>query len=1375
MLKLPPAKRKEIASATLVATLGVMVGCFGLLGLCVYASDPVAWNDPTWWSSPGTGSQGAVVAPQVVTNKGVVTTNYIANNNAVVTQGQLKQFTARAVDELNANLTNGAGTALSNLAYDWKQDYATNNYSSTNNPTAPYKPSDLDVINVGQLKYVGNLIWGRLVTEGYTNQVPAWLSQNTNTDNVVANIGQLKEVFDFDPLLDSDGSGLPISWENEYFGHTGVDPSAIDGNGLTNLESYQYGLDPTSSNSIDSNGISYVWEVQNFGAVGIDPYYDPSGSGYPAIYRYTHNVSASATPTADFVVDAGGSTSYRTIASALAALTKDYQIITVKPGTYQESPSISSHKVLIRSTSGAASTILDGRQSSGAYLYKDTFLEGFTFTNDSGYSIYAAIYNNVSPALRVDNCVFYGNNYSTGAFYVSSVSLTAVNCTVFNNTIDPSDYAIYSYNSTIKLINTIMWDGGQEINPTQNGITATYCDIQGSTTYTGIGNINSNPLLRNDGHLSVGSPCIDIGTATGAPNFDMDNESRPGGSGYDIGADEYIDTNGNGLPDWWQNKYFGELGVSPSALSPNADQQSNLTNYQQQINPVNPIDTNGISYAWEVQYFGQLHIDPYGDANGNGYPNIYKYTHNVSSTGVPTPDFVVDAGGSTSYRTIQSAINATTKDFQIIAVKPGTYAEEPDIYNYRVLIRATNGASTTILNGRAGEGATVGKDTVIENLTLTNDYGSGVYVGTTTNDGLTVPVAVRFENVVFVGNNVSYGIFENFGGSIIATNCSLFDNTIPTNDYALYNSSGTISLKNSVLWNGPNEINPSQTGVTATYCDVQGTALYAGTGNINANPEERSDGHIFADSPCIGAGTANGAPTFDMDNEPRPSSAGFDIGADEYVDTNGNGMPDWWQLQYFGALGVSPTADSPNGDQQSNLTNYQQQLDPINPIDTNGISYAWELQNFSQLHIDPYGDANGNGYPNIYKYTHNVSATGTPASDFVVDAAGSTSYSTIQSALNATSKDYQIITVLPGTYNERPAISNYKTLVRSSNGAVSTIINEGQNDTFTVNKDAVIDNFTITNSYYGAVSVNTPGVNLYLTNDLFTNNVATSSGGIVYGAYANVNIINCTFFNNMLFFSAPDVYTTSGTTQYGFSSSLKLLNTILWDGGNEISSTQTNVTAAYCDIEGTSTFTGTGNVNVDPQLWPDGHLGKGSPAIGAGTGTGAIDRDMDNEARPFNGNYDIGADEYVDSQNIGIPDWWQNEYFGHLIAASLVTSNGATAGEDFQYQINPTSTNTIDSNGISYAWENEYFGQIRIDPSADPNSVGVSNYLAYTLGINPTAPPQDSVDTDGDGVPDYQDYYPNDPTRWLNLPDDPNDHTAPVIQLTAPSYATPQP
>ena len=194
-MKHAPASRRSVTSAAIVPTLVTMAGLSALCVLTLYASDPAGWNDPAWWSN-----RHAVAQTVVVTNNSVVTTNYAPNNYAVANQGQLKYFTARAVAELNADLTNagGAGTTLNTMVSNWAQDYLTNGYATnTANPTRPYKPSDLQAVNVGQLKYIASLIYGQLANAGYSGLYPSWIAQNTATDNTAANLGQLKQVFNF--------------------------------------------------------------------------------------------------------------------------------------------------------------------------------------------------------------------------------------------------------------------------------------------------------------------------------------------------------------------------------------------------------------------------------------------------------------------------------------------------------------------------------------------------------------------------------------------------------------------------------------------------------------------------------------------------------------------------------------------------------------------------------------------------------------------------------------------------------------------------------------------------------------------------------------------------------------------------------------------------------------------------------------------------------------------------------------------------------------------------------------------------------------------------------------------------------------------------
>lgn len=77
---------------------------------------------------------------------------------------------------------------------------------------------------------------------------------------------------------------------------------------------------------------------------------------------------------------------------------------------------------------------------------------------------------------------------------------------------------------------TIIWDEYEEINPINiemyDNIVNTYPDF-----------VDTNSL---DFHIQGTSPCIDSGFGGFAPNYDFEMNERPTGTGYDIGAYEYL-------------------------------------------------------------------------------------------------------------------------------------------------------------------------------------------------------------------------------------------------------------------------------------------------------------------------------------------------------------------------------------------------------------------------------------------------------------------------------------------------------------------------------------------------------------------------------------------------------------------------------------------------------------------------------------------------------------------------------------------------------------------------------------------------------------------------------------------------------------------
>jgi hypothetical protein len=52
-------------------------------------------------------------------------------------------------------------------------------------------------------------------------------------------------------------------------------------------------------------------------------------------------------------------------------------------------------------------------------------------------------------------------------------------------------------------------------------------------------NFNADPMIDLFYHLMNGSPCIDKGTSSEAPQSDFEGDPRPSGGGYDVGPDEY--------------------------------------------------------------------------------------------------------------------------------------------------------------------------------------------------------------------------------------------------------------------------------------------------------------------------------------------------------------------------------------------------------------------------------------------------------------------------------------------------------------------------------------------------------------------------------------------------------------------------------------------------------------------------------------------------------------------------------------------------------------------------------------------------------------------------------------------------------------------
>jgi hypothetical protein len=166
-----------------------------------------------------------------------------------------------------------------------------------------------------------------------------------------------------------------------------------------------------------------------------------------------------------------------------------------------------------------------------------------TFTGNTAISPYSSSGGGMLGGTAV-NCTFTGNtarstNISGGSYGGGIRASMATNCTFTGNTVSGIEsVGGGAYDGTV--VNCIYWGNLASTGPELDSMTSvTYSCIQGG--HAGEGNIADYPQFAGaPGNLRLlpGSPCVDTGTATGAPATDLLGKPRPQGAGVDMGAYE---------------------------------------------------------------------------------------------------------------------------------------------------------------------------------------------------------------------------------------------------------------------------------------------------------------------------------------------------------------------------------------------------------------------------------------------------------------------------------------------------------------------------------------------------------------------------------------------------------------------------------------------------------------------------------------------------------------------------------------------------------------------------------------------------------------------------------------------------------------------
>jgi hypothetical protein len=230
--------------------------------------------------------------------------------------------------------------------------------------------------------------------------------------------------------------------------------------------------------------------------------------------------------------------------------------------------------------------------------YSSPLVQACTFSSNSARGDGAGMYNyfeNTEPLIR--SCIFKGNfaEGDGGAMYNRNDTVVTVQNCLFTGNSSRSGKAVacdshgggHRYPNVVRLINCILWEGGNEIWIGDDSVVwVNYSVIPGG--WPGLENHDFDPRLTPDGHLHSNSLCMNRGDIAYEPEpgeTDIDGEPREY-QRIDMGPDEFIDSDWDGLPDWWEQKYFGGATAGDPEGDPDGDGLDNRAEYESSRNPL---------------------------------------------------------------------------------------------------------------------------------------------------------------------------------------------------------------------------------------------------------------------------------------------------------------------------------------------------------------------------------------------------------------------------------------------------------------------------------------------------------------------------------------------------------------------------------------------------------------------------------------------------------------------------------------------------------------------------------------------------------------------------------------------------------------------
>lgn len=404
------------------------------------------------------------------------------------------------------------------------------------------------------------------------------------------------------------------------------------------------------------------------------------------------------------------------------------------------------------------------------------------------------------------------------------------------------------------------------------------------------------------------------------------------------------DTDADGIPDAWEQTYFGNLTTATAAGDNDGDGLSDVAEYLAQTEPMNTFaastdatddsDGDGISNADEVNIYGTNPSLP--DTDDDGTPDGEEVIENSSPVNSLSPLFghVVSLNGSTnSYISMQDL--STDNRFRL-----GTWTIEAWIKPAAAPV-----GSEAVLVGRqfAGNGKYNYCLALGTNRTLVARFSPAD--GSTNEEIRTSPVQ-PITNGVWTHVAASFSattgrmtIYVNGQVSTYRTTTRRPTQTDTNAPMVFIGRNFNGSMDEVHIWSAyPGDRTLVQLRGVLTGAEAGLVSYLRFEDNTNTNGTSGLVGDTLGQvqdftvaqgwsDRWVKSGTLVGTASIIPSDEGGP-------GTPPIPDTDGDGLPDWWENQYFPGQDADPNAD-PDNDALTNLGEFLHDTDPWNP-DTDG-------------------------------------------------------------------------------------------------------------------------------------------------------------------------------------------------------------------------------------------------------------------------------------------------------------------------------------------------------------------------------------------------------------------------------------------------------